>query len=167
MSAPPPPSLAFEHVADFQLGDRLVLADPSFVGSPLASVRRARIPLSHTLDVRPGEWHAFTAGQDPDQPEFLLLCHAAELGEGAMPDFDQAESPGFLAVDADRLLAIDASLRDQPEVLVAVETVDPHDLPVTVAEAGVACRVEAAGVYPVFVSPQPPRTVVFVSFQRD
>jgi hypothetical protein len=154
-------------VADFELGDRIVLADPSFVSSALADAQRAKIPLSHTLEVRSGPWHAFTAGADPEHAEFLLLCHASELGDGELPDFDQAESPGFLVVDADRLLAIDAALRDEPQIQIALEEVDAQDLPVTVADAGVACRVEAPGVYPVFTSRSAARTVVFVSFQRD
>lgn len=168
MSAPDP-ALAFEHVADFQLGDQLVLADPEYAGSGLAAVKRANVPLSHTLDVQSGEWHAFTARAEPSgsRVDFLLLCHREQLGDGEMPAFDQAESPGYLVVDADRLLAIDASLRDRPEIRLAVDEVEAARLPVTIAEAGVACRVDAPGVYPVFVSRERLHTVVFVSFERD
>lgn len=160
-------TLAFEHISEFELGDGLALGDARYFTPDFDDTRRGKLPLNHVLEVRPGPWHAFEVLDSGGQPGFVLLCHEDELSEADMPAFDQAESPGLLVVDSDRMVAIDATVREQPEVASAVTQVDAQTLPVTVAGNGVATAVPRPGRYPVFTSIGHPRTVVFVSFEQD
>ena len=161
------PALSFEHVSEFELGEGLVLADVRYFAADFDDTRRGKLPLNHVIEVRPGPWHAFEVSDPGGQPGFLLLCHEDELAEEDMPAFDQAESPGFLVVDSDRVIAIDATVREQPAIASAVAQVDAQTLPVTVAGNGMVGVVHRPGCYPVFTSLERPRTVVFVSFEQD
>ncbi len=160
-------TLHFEHVSEFELGPKLAVGDPAYLGSGLTGTVRGKVELSRTIDVLPGGWHAFTVGAPRGPVEFLLLCHVTQLIDDPLPDFDQAESPGMLPLDGDRILALDAQLRDRSEVFAAIAEVDAEALPVTVAHAGVACQIPRPGLYPLFVSRERPRSVVFVAFSGD
>lgn len=159
-------TLDFEHVSRFVLGERLVIADLDYVPSKFADAKKGKLSLCRELEVEPGPWHAFLAGSG-DETEFLLLCHDRELEGQALPPFDQAEALGVLPLDSNRLLAIDSALRDHDDVRRATYDIDPSLLPVTVANAGVACPVDRAGAFPLYVSSNRPRTVAFVVFHED
>lgn len=161
-------ALTFDHLGELEMGDRMVVADASYLGPQFAGMRataREGAPgparqLQLVVDVAPGRWHALIGLDGAGTAAVLLLCRDDELSR---PDvLEQADGLGLVQVDSGRLVVVHAGLRDDPDLLTVLPTLAPEDFPGVVLEAGVAVDRLDPGVYTVLASTEQPRTVVFM-----
>lgn len=161
-------ALSFDHLGELEMGDRLVVADASYLGPQFEGMRATGHPgapaparrLQLGVEVVPGRWHALVGLDGEGTAAVLLLCHQREL---ARPDvLEHAEALGLVQVDSGRLVMVHEGLRDDPELLTVLPTLSPDDFPGVVLEAGAAVDRLEAGVYTVLTSTERPRTVVFM-----
>lgn len=157
-------ALTFDHLGSFEVGDRMVVCDSSYLGPQFQGMRRtdgAPRSLQLELPVEPGVWHALV-GETPDgDPAVLLLCHGRELELDDV--FERAEVRGVLQVDGRRLVAGHAGLRDDPELLTVLPTLPADQFPGIVLDAGAAVDGLESGAYVVHTSVDQPSTVVFLA----
>lgn len=157
-------ALNFDHLGSFEVGDRMVVCDVSYLGPQFVGMSRADAParrLALDLDVAPGVWHALVGESPTGDPAVLLLCHQRELALDEV--FEHAELRGVIQVDGGRVVAGHDGLRDDPQLLTVLPTLDADQFPGIVLEAGAAVDGLEPGAYVVHTSVEQPATVVFMA----
>lgn len=168
VSLDPDQTLTFDHLGELEMGDEMIVADPSYLGPQFAGMTAGTVEpttgprrrLQLRVAVKPGTWHALVGLGADGTPAVLLLCLDEEL---VQPDvFERAEGLGLLQVDSGRLALIHAGLQDDTQLLTVLPTLPADQFPGVVLDAGAAVDGLDAGAYTVLASADDPRTVVFL-----
>lgn len=174
--------LEFEHVGTMVCGERLLICDVEYLPPRFAGTTQGKVSLDVDVEIVPGTWQVLLAF-DPDaeadedgdgpSPRFVLLTHDAELETPA--PLDQAEAVALLRVDSGRLTALDAELRDDPDIQTAVLEAPREQVPcmlTPLAEPGdtraqeprgTLIDLDVAGVFELYAPPGRPRTALFLA----